>query len=262
MASITSYTKAALDSKLALLATLLSPTFTGTPSLPTGTTGVTQSASDNSTKLATTAFTQSAVAALVNSSPSTLDTLKELADALGDDPNYAATVTTALGLKAPLASPALTGNPTAPTATVADNDTSIATTAFVQTALANAPTQAVADSSVKVATTAFVQQEKLKQITVNAATAYTLILTDANKVIESSNASVQTITIPPNSAVAFPIGTLIQLCWVGTAKPSFAAGAGVTLNSPGAVLGVAALWGTITARKRGTDLWVLSDAVG
>lgn len=52
------------------------------------------------------------MAAIVGAAPGTLDTLDELAAALGDDANYAATITTALGTKAPLASPAFTGTPT------------------------------------------------------------------------------------------------------------------------------------------------------
>lgn len=75
------------------------------------------------------------LAALIDSSPSTLDTLNELAAALGDDPNFATTVATALGLKAPLASPTFTGTPAAPTPSANDNDTSIATTAYVQSEL-------------------------------------------------------------------------------------------------------------------------------
>jgi hypothetical protein len=53
-----------------------------------------------------------AVNALINGSPGALDTLKELADAMGDDPNFAATVTNALALKAPLNNPPFTGNAT------------------------------------------------------------------------------------------------------------------------------------------------------
>ncbi|WP_375592177.1 hypothetical protein [Chitiniphilus eburneus] len=78
-----------------------------------------------------------AVAALVAAAPSALDTLKELATALGNDPNFATTISTALGLKAPLASPALTGTPTAPTAAQFDNSTGLATTGFVQRAVGN-----------------------------------------------------------------------------------------------------------------------------
>ncbi len=73
-----------------------------------------------------------AIAALVNSSPAALDTLAELAAALGNDANFAATVTAALATKAPLASPALTGNPTAPTQAATDNSQRLANTAFVR----------------------------------------------------------------------------------------------------------------------------------
>lgn len=72
-------------------APLNSPTFTGTPAAPTATAG------DNTTQIATTAFVQTAVSNLVDSAPATLDTLNELAAALGDDPNFATTTSTALG---------------------------------------------------------------------------------------------------------------------------------------------------------------------
>ncbi len=114
---------------LSVYALLASPTFTGNPAAPT------QTAGDNSTKLATTAYVKTAVDNLIASAPGALDTLDELAAALGDDANYAATVTTALAGKAPLASPALTGTPTAPTASGGTNTTQIATTAFVAAAV-------------------------------------------------------------------------------------------------------------------------------
>ena len=87
--------------------------------------------SDAFSKTETTANIQAAVSALVASAPATLDTLKELATALGNDANFATTVTNALALKAPLASPVLSGVPTAPTAAVGTNNTQLATTAFV-----------------------------------------------------------------------------------------------------------------------------------
>ncbi|MDU6431692.1 MAG: phage tail protein [Pantoea sp.] len=74
-----------------------SPTFTGTPKAPTATAG------NNTTQLATTAFVQSALAALADSAPATLDTLKELADALGNDPNFSATMVQALAGKMDIA---------------------------------------------------------------------------------------------------------------------------------------------------------------
>ncbi|MEW6166056.1 MAG: hypothetical protein AB1642_13440 [Pseudomonadota bacterium] len=77
-----------------------------------------------------------AIANLVNSSPAALDTLNELAAALGNDANFAATITAALALKAPLASPAFTDTPTAPTADPGTNTGQLATTEFVTAALA------------------------------------------------------------------------------------------------------------------------------
>jgi len=72
-------------------------------------TTTTQAASDNSTKISTTAYADAAIAALVDSSPAALNTLNELAAALGDDANYATTTATAIGTKMPLAGGAFTG---------------------------------------------------------------------------------------------------------------------------------------------------------
>jgi len=83
----------------ATIARLASPVFSGTPSLPTGTTGVTQAAGTSNTSLATTAFVGTAVANLVSSAPAALDTLNELAAALGNDANFATTISTSLGEK-------------------------------------------------------------------------------------------------------------------------------------------------------------------
>jgi len=174
-------TMAKIVTAMLLLAAKDSPTFTGIPAAPTAAPGT------NTTQLANTAFVQAAVAALVSSSPAALDTLNELATALGNDPNFATTITTALSgkepansniqthiasqtnphnttkaqvglgnvdntsdvnkpvstaqqtalnLKANLASPALTGVPTAPTAAAGTNTTQLANTAFVQAAVA------------------------------------------------------------------------------------------------------------------------------
>ena len=107
-----------------------SPTFTGTPKAPT------PAAGNNTTQLATTAFVQAALKALINGAPATLDTLKEIAAAINNDPKFSTTINNALELKASLSSPALTGTPTAPTAAQSVNNTQIATTAFVKSAIA------------------------------------------------------------------------------------------------------------------------------
>ena len=72
----------------------------------------TQAQSDNSTKVATTAYVRSAVAGVVDSAPATLDTLNELAAALGDDANFSTTITNSIGTKMPLSGGTFTGNVT------------------------------------------------------------------------------------------------------------------------------------------------------
>jgi hypothetical protein len=79
------------------------PTFTGVPVAPTADSGT------NTGQIATTQFVQSAIQGVVGAAPAALDTLNELAEALNDDASYASTITTALSLKAPLASPTFTG---------------------------------------------------------------------------------------------------------------------------------------------------------
>ena len=78
--------------------------------IPSSSTGTTQSASDNTTKIATTAYVTTAISNLVDSAPAALDTLNEIAAALGDDANYASTTTAAIAAKLPLAGGTLTGN--------------------------------------------------------------------------------------------------------------------------------------------------------
>ena len=90
---------------------LASPSLTGTPTAPTA------AAATNTTQVATTEFVQQELAALVDSAPGALDTLNELAAALGDDANFSTTVTNSLALKAPLASPTFTGTVTLPSGT-------------------------------------------------------------------------------------------------------------------------------------------------
>jgi hypothetical protein len=140
----------------AFFAPIASPTFTGDPKAPTPATA------DNDTSIATTAYVKANVAALVGSASTDFDTLGEIE-------NYiAANITPALGNKADIFSPTLTGDPKAPTPATGDNDTSIATTAFVKaqayaplaspalTGNPTAPTPTAGDNDTSIATTAFV----------------------------------------------------------------------------------------------------------
>ena len=99
--------------------TLSSPQINGA-TIDTNSVAVTQIGADNSTKIATTAFVQNRISTLIDSSPSALDTLNELAAALGNDENFATTVTNSLGTKLSKAGDTMTGNLTLSGAPSAD----------------------------------------------------------------------------------------------------------------------------------------------
>ena len=84
---------------------------------------------------------------------------------------------------------------------------------------------------------------------------YTLVLTDQSDLVEISNASANTLTVPPNSSVAFPVGTTITILQTGVGQTTLTQGAGVTINgTPG--LKLRAQWSSATLIKRATDTWV------
>jgi ribosomal protein uS17 len=192
-------TKSYVDTADALKAALASPAFTGTPTAPTATAGT------NTTQVATTAFVGTAVSNLVASAPAALDTLNELAAALGSDANFSTTMTNALALKA---------------------------------SIAQLDAAALASFN-------------------NKTTSYTAILTDEGNVIEMDSASANSVTIPPNSSVAFRIGSSIDVFQKGTGQTSIVAGAGVTvLNTPG--LKFRDRYSMATLIKRDTNTWIVS----
>lgn len=87
-------------------------------------------------------------------------------------------------------------------------------------------------------------------------TTYTLALTDDGKVVEMNNASANTLTVPLNSSVAFPVGTQILVVQVGAGQTTLAPDTGVTINSKDGNLKLSAQWSAATLIKRATDAWV------
>jgi hypothetical protein len=85
---------------------------------------------------------------------------------------------------------------------------------------------------------------------------HTLALANAGKVVEVNSATTVTITVPPNSSVAFPIGTTLELYQQGAGMVTVAAGAGVTIRSLNGV-NTAQQFASASLRKRATDEWVL-----
>lgn len=100
---------------------------------------------------------------------------------------------------------------------------------------------------------------ELDNLTLNAqtGTTYTLVLTDAHKLVTQSNASGITTTIPPNSSVAFEIGDQVNLLQLGAGQVTVAAGAGVTVNSEGSKLKLKGQYAIGTCIKVDTNTWVL-----
>ncbi len=93
-------------------------------------------------------------------------------------------------------------------------------------------------------------------IAINAHTAsYTAVLTDDGKLVTMSNASANTFTVPPNSSVAFGIGTQLNIAMLGAGQTSVVAGAGVTINSAGTKLKLDAQYAVATVVKTDTNTW-------
>ena len=188
------------------------------------------SSNDNDTTIATSAaivdHVATEVAALVDSAPGALNTLNELAAAINDDANFSTTITNSIALKAPLASPTLTGTPTAPTASSGTNTTQLATTAFVTAAtsglatdtnLANkapinsptftgtpaAPTASAGTNTTQLATTAFVTTA-----VAGASTAGISSSADATAITIDSN---ETVLIGTDSGDSFNANSLLRV---------------------------------------------------
>jgi hypothetical protein len=222
-----------LTTALGLKAPLASPDLTGVPTAPTAT------AATNTTQIATTAYVRGEVAALVNSATSTLDTLGEIATALGNDANLSSTLTTAIALKSPIASPTFTGTVTAP--------------AITATALITASASGVAFTDGTQTKEGVPSRTPIIQKTAS----YTLTATtERDSLIEVASGSGTTITIPTNSAVAYPVGTSIDILQTSTGQVTIAGDAGVTVNAtPG--LKLRTQWSSATLFKRATNTWVV-----
>lgn len=99
--------------------------------------------------------------------------------------------------------------------------------------------------------------------TINAqtGTTYTFVLADAGKLVTSSNAGTQVLTVPLNATVAYPVGTHIDIAQLGAGLVSIAATAGVTINSAGSALNISVRYGAATLIKLATDTWLLVGSI-
>lgn len=91
---------------------------------------------------------------------------------------------------------------------------------------------------------------------VQTGTSYTLVLADAFKLVTMSNAAANTLTVPPNSSAAFPVGTRIDVGQDAAGQTTIVAGSGVTIRTP-ETLKLRKQWAKATLIKRATDTWDL-----
>lgn len=226
---------------LSSYAPLASPTFTGTVSIPTlsltqadtataATHYMVEIASDGliRPKLLSDVRTEIVTNAAVNSASATV--LGTVTAGTWNASTISATyIDSAI---ARLASPALTGTPTAPTAALGTNTTQIATTEFVEA--------------------------RFDTTTINTQTAsYGLVLADAGRTIEMNVGSANDLTVPLNSSQPFPIGTTIDVIQYGAGQTTIVATGGVTLRSKGGNLKLSGQYSGATLYKRGTNEWVV-----
>jgi hypothetical protein len=144
-------------------------------------------------------------------------------------------------------------------ASAAIDKTKIAGTAVTVADSGTVTSAMIADSTIvdgDISATANIAQGKIADILTNAQGAsYTLVLADKNKIVEMNVGSANDLTVPPNSSVAFPIGSQIQVLQTGAGKTRILAGAGVTVNATPGIF-MRAQWSAVTLLKRGTDSWV------
>jgi len=105
------------------------------------------------------------------------------------------------------------------------------------------------------------KSDTTRTINPQTGTSYTFVLSDAGKICEFSNASPVTVTVPPNSSVAFPVGTQIEVTQTGAGKTALAQGSGVTITSLASYKAIAGQYASATLYKRATDEWQLSGSL-
>ena len=98
-------------------------------------------------------------------------------------------------------------------------------------------------------------------INAQTGTTYTFVAGDASKLVTANNGSAQTYTVPPNSGVAFDVGTAITIIGIGAGKVTLAQGSGVTINSKDSEKAIDGQHASVTIIKTATDTWQLIGAL-
>lgn len=101
----------------------------------------------------------------------------------------------------------------------------------------------------------------LYRASTQSGTSYTADIDDAWTTIEFANGSPVSFEIPPNSSVAFPIGTEVEIVQQGAGVVTVDPGSGVTLNSRGGVFDLAGQYAVAMVKKLATDTWILTGDI-
>jgi hypothetical protein len=200
--------------------------------IPAGITRDTELSSAISTEVTdrNTAIT-TAISNLIDTAPDALNTLNEIAAAINDDASYAATITTALGNKAPIASPTFTG-------TVGGITKDMVGLSNVDNTSDN--TKAL-----------------ITYVSVSSATRTISSATDKNTLIECSVAC--TITIPNDTQDAgWPIGSMVEVRQIGTGQVTITKDAAVTMQGTDSQFKSRVQWSTIMLEKRAANSWLVT----
>jgi hypothetical protein len=242
----------------------------------------------------TTAVSNS-TAALVNSAPSTLDTLHEIATALGNDANLSTTLTNSIALKAPIESPTFTGtvggitksmvglgnvdntsDANKPISTATQTaldlklDSSTASTTYATIASPTfsgtplAPTASLGTNTTQIATTAFVKSEvndnNLNGYIPSTSTSITLSSSTHNfKILEVTASSAITVTIPNDTQdTGWSVGSVVEVRQSGSGQITIGKDAAVTLNAPENQLKTRVQWSSLFLEKRAANSWLVT----
>lgn len=139
-------------------------------------------------------------------------------------------------------------------AVVGTTDTQTLTNKTISGGTVNATTLTVGGTPVVTTTGTQTLSNKAITLPINQQTgAYTLVLSDAGKIVEVSSTSASTVTVPPNSSVAFSVGSSISVMQTNTGTVTIAAGSGVTIDSDLSL--ILSRWNMVTLIKRDTDSW-------
>ena len=101
----------------------------------------------------------------------------------------------------------------------------------------------------------------LNSATVTKSANFTLSLDEAGKLVKCTKTSAQTVAVPANASVAFPVGTEIELVQYGAGKVTISAASGVTINAAGGAKKTASQYSCAVLKKIDTDEWLLAGGL-